>query len=124
MKKVKILVCLALVLSLALCLAACGKDSSSGSSIAGKYELVSMEADGEKATKADLEAMFGMEIDFYVQLNSDGTGVFNMMGETEEMEYANGEIWAVSEPESKVPFTVKGNTLTLTMDGSTMTFKK
>lgn len=124
MKKVKILVCLALVLSLALCLAACGKDSSSGSnSIAGKYNFVSMEMDGEKITAADLAALGG-EVEMYVRLDSDGTGIMYSEGTTEDMVYADGKIWPVSEPEEKADFTVKGNTLTITQDGMTMTFKK
>ena len=124
MKKVKILVCLALVLSLTLCLAACGKDSSSGSnSIAGKYNFVSMEMGGEKITAADLAALGG-EVEMYVRLDGDGTGIMYSEGTTEDIVYADGKIWPVSEPEEKADFTVKGNTLTITEDDTTMTFKK
>ena len=111
-----------LVLAMVLCFAACGKDSKSGGSIAGKYKLSYMEAEGEKITASALSAMGGGEI--YIRLDSDGTGVMVSNGTSEDMVYANGQIWPVSEPDDKADFSVKGKTLTIEQDGMKMVFKK
>ncbi len=114
-----------LVLAMVLCFAACGKDSKSGgSNIAGKYKFSYMEQDGEKLTAADLKALTGAEVDTYVRLDGDGTGVMYSEGTTEDMVYADGKIWPVSDPEDKADLSVKGNTLTISQDGMTMVFKK
>ena len=122
MKLGKILVCLVMVLSLMLCIAACGDTEESGG-IAGKYKFHSMSYDGETITAKDLADM-GEEMDMYIRLNGDGTGIMYSEGETEDMAYANGQIWSVDEPDEKVDFTVKGNTLTMEQDGMKMVFKK
>ena len=122
MKLGKILVCLVMVLSLMLCIAACGDKEESGG-IAGKYNFYSMSYNGETVTAKDLAAM-GEEMDMYIRLNGDGTGIMYTEGETEDMAYSNGKIWSVDEPDEKVSFTVKGNTLTMEQDGMVMTFKK
>ena len=122
MKLGRILVAVLLVLSLTLCLAACGgKEKNSG--IAGKYNFYSMSYEGETVTAKDLAEM-GEEMDMYIRLNSDGTGIMYSEGEAEDMAYANGKIWSVDEPDEKVSFSVKGNTLTMEQDGMVMTFKK
>ena len=132
MKLVKILVCLAMILSLMLCVAACGEDEgllggitggSSKNSIAGKYEFYSMSYDGETITAEDLADM-GEEMDMYIRLNDDGSGIMYSEGDTEDMAYANGQIWPADEPDEKVDFTVKGDTLTMEQDGMVMKFKK
>lgn len=132
MKLVKILVCLAMILSLMLCVAACGEDEgmigsitggSSKSSIAGKYEFYSMTYDGETVTAKDM-AEVGEDVEIYIRLNNDGTGIMVSDGETVEIAYSDGELWPVDEPEESVEFTVKGNTLTVEAEEMVMTFKK
>ena len=122
MKLGRILVAVLLVLSLTLCLAACG-DKEKGSSIAGKYNFYSMTYDGETMTADDL-AELGTNVEMYLRLNADGTGIMYSEGESVDMAYANGQIWSVDEPDEKVDFTVKGNTLTMEQEGMVMTFKK
>ena len=122
MKLGRILVAVLLVLSLTLCLAACGDKEKSGG-IAGKYNFYSMSYEGETVTAKDLAAL-GEEMNMYIRLNADGTGVMVTEGESEDMAYGNGKIWSVDEPDEKVDFTVKGNTLTMEQDGMVMTFKK
>ena len=122
MKLGRILVAVLLVLSLTLCLAACG-DKEKNSGIAGKYTFYSMSYEGETVTAKDLAEM-GEETDMYIRLNSDGTGVMVSGDDSEDMAYANGKIWSVDEPDEKVSFSVKGNTLTMEQDGMVMTFKK
>lgn len=128
MKHAKILVALILALSLVLCLAACGKDSNksggaSGDGLAGKYTFHSMSAGGQTVTAEDLAAL-GEPVEIYITLNGDGTGLMYSEGETEDMVYADGQIWPVGDPDDKADFSVKGSTLTISSDGTEMIFKK
>lgn len=125
-KTMKLALCLILVLSTVLCMAACGGDKDS---IAGKYIVYSMEMSGLTVEGEMLEtalAASGMTVeDMYIQLNDDGTGTMTSMeGETSEMAYADGKIWSVDEPEEKVNFSVKGGKLTLEVEGIKMVFTK
>ena len=113
-----------LALALVLCFAACGSDSKSGGSIAGKYNFSYMEMDDLKYTADDLTEMTGEEIEMYIRLDSDGTGIMYTNGETVDMVYNNGQIWPVDEPDAKVDLEVKGNTLTMESEGMIMVFKK
>lgn len=132
MKLVKILVCLAMILSLMLCVAACGEDEgmigsitggSSKSSIAGKYEFYSMTYDGETVTAEDL-AEAGSDTEMYIRLDNDGTGIMYTDGETVDVVYGNGQLWAVDEPDEKLDCTIEGNTLTTEIEGVVTIFKK
>lgn len=122
MKHAKILVALILALSLVLCLAACGKDSKSGN-LAGKYEFYSMTYGEITVTAADMAAE-GKSVEMYVKLNNDGTAIMYSEGETEDMVYADGQIWSVSDPDNKANFSVVGNTLAIVQDDLEMVFKK
>lgn len=124
-KTMKLTLCLILVLSTVLCMAACGGDKNG---IAGKYVVYSMDSNGMTikgdTLTAALSAM-GMTIDdMYIQLNDDGTGKMSVFGETADMAYADGKIWPVEEPEEKVSFTVSGGKLTLEVEGNKMVFTK
>ncbi len=119
-KTLRMILATVLVLSLVLCLAACG---DKGVDISGKYTLVSMEAEGMTVEGEMLESILG-EMDMYVKLNRDGTGEMSVMGETAEMEYKNGKIWPVEEPDEKVDFTVEDGKLTLEVEGAKMVFQK
>lgn len=116
-KTVKAAFCLSLVAILMVSLVACG-------GVAGRYNLVSMEMGETKLDIESLKAMAGTDVEMYIELNDDGTGVMNMDGETTQMAYADGKIWPVNEADDKVPFTVNGDTLTLEQDGIKMVFKK
>ena len=116
-KSVKAVLCLSLVAILLVTLVACG-------GIAGRYDLVTMEAGGQSMDIAALKALTGQEMDMYLELNSDGTGVMKMDGETTEMVYDDSQIWPASDPDDKVAYTVDGDTLTIEQDGVKMVFKK
>ena len=117
-KSVRAVLCLSLVAILLVSLVACG------GGVAGRYELVSMEANGQTLDIASLKAMAGTDVDMYIELFEDGTGVMKMDGETTQMSYADGKIWPTNAPDEKVEFTVKGDTLTLEQSGVKMVFEK
>lgn len=117
-KSVKMILCIALVLSMLLCFAACG-----GSDIAGKYTLTSLTSDGTTLDLAAIQQVLGGDL-FYVELKADGTGTMNMAGEVVAMSWANGQMWAVGEEDVKIPFTVEDGVLTMEQDGQTLVFEK
>ena len=125
-KTMKLALCLILVLSTVLCMAACGGDDKD--SIAGRYVVYSMDTEGMtikgETLTAALSAMGMSADDMYIQLNADGTGEMSVFGETAEMAYADGKIWSIDEPEEKVDFTVSGGKLTLEVEGNKMVFTK
>jgi len=118
-KSVSIILCLVMVLGLACTLAACGDGS-----VAGRYDMVSMEMGGTVIDIDTLEAMSGSKVEMYIQLNEDGTGVLCSMGETVDMEWADGQMWPVDDPDDKVAFEVDGDTLTMEQEGAKMVFEK
>ena len=134
MKKIlSIVLAILLIASLALGIAGCDLLSSVvpalGNSVAGTYYFEEMTQDGETVAREDLEyaaELSGMDLNefLYLQLNDDGTGVMSMMGEEMEMAYEDGKIWPVGDEDEKIPFTVKGNTLTIEQDDMKMVFKK
>ena len=117
-KSVKAVLCLSLVAVLLVSLVACG------GGVAGRYDLISMEAGGQTLDIASLKALAGSDVDMYIELFEDGTGVMKMDGETTKMSYADGKIWPTNSPDEKIPFDVSGDTLTLEQDGVKMVFKK
>lgn len=120
MKRVlSVTLCAVLILSLALCLGACGK-----SDITGRYNLKSMEAEGITFDMEKLKQMAGEDAEAYIELRADGTATMSMMGEVAELKYADGQMWPVEDEDDKAPFTIKGNTLTLEQDGLKVIFEK
>ena len=122
-KTLKMILCLSLVLAMALSMVACGDKKEEKASIAGHYDLASMTIDGKSFTQDELAALMG-DLEIYVELNDDGTGVLSLSGETADMAWKDGQIWPVDEPDEKVPFTVEGKTLTMEIDGQKMVFEK
>ena len=126
MKRVlSLILCVVMVLGVAACFAGCGDKDEAG--LAGRYNLESMAMGDQVVSMSDLKAMAGEEADsleFYLELRGDGTAVMNMAGDTQELLYKDGMMWAEGEEDEKVPFTVKGNVLTMEQDGAKLTFKK
>lgn len=110
-KTVKGILCVTVIAVMLLSLAACN------GGIAGHYELASAQING-------MQQEFPTGSGFYIELNEDGTGVLNIAGEAMEMRWEDDQIWPVTDPDDKVTFTVKGDTLTLDLFGNTATFKK
>ena len=127
-KTLKMVLCMTLVLGMLLSMAACDLGSIGGkASVAGRYDFVKMEMEGFSMDLETLKAMGGDEladIEMYLELKEDGTGVLAVMGESTDMQWADGQIWAVGEEDAKVPFTVENGVLTMEQDGMKMTFKK
>jgi hypothetical protein len=90
----------------------------------GTYYFSYMEEDDFKVTAGDMEAG-GVDIStMYVTINEDGTGSLSMYGETMDMEWGNGEIWPVDEPDEPVNLSFDGFTLTMEQDGQKIVFEK
>ena len=123
-KTAKILLCLVLVISLSATLIACGGSDD----ISGRYSISAMEMNGTKVEGELLEttlSMLGLSgSDMFVELNADGTGTMSILGQTQALEYADGQIWPTNNAAAKVPFEVDGNDLTIAVEGYTMTFSK
>ena len=84
-------------------LAGCG---SSEASNAGKYTITSLSANGTELNLQDLAKAAGSSLDeFYIELKEDGTGSINADGEA-------------------VPYTVKGNELSIVQEGITIKAEK
>lgn len=110
-----------LFLSMFLCLGlvACGSSKSNlNSEYVGKYQLVSM-SDGESEYGEDLLKMAGIE--YYIELQEDGTAVFDVGDGEEKGSWTNEKINLNGD---KVPFTYDNGTIVLTEDSYSMTFSK
>lgn len=95
MRKTMNALCLLLVFSLVLCLAACsGKEDSSGT-----YQLTGLKyADGTELTgdalKTEIEEGWAVALsDVYLTLNGDGTGILSVYGIEQEIGYKDGYFW-------------------------------
>lgn len=117
-RTIKAVLCLILVMGIVCSLAACGND------IVGRYELIEMESNGQKLDIAALKSLAGSDIDMYLELFEDGTGVLKMDGDTTQMSWADGMIWPTNQGDEKVAFTVDGDVLTLEREGVKLVFKK
>ena len=112
-KTISRILCAAMLLSLLLTLAACG--------VSGKYVLkkvsyagISMDAD-----------TVGFESEkFYIELFSNGTAVMCYNGETEDMEWKDGQLWSVDDKDSKVDFTLEDDELIIELEDVEMVFVK
>lgn len=124
-KYLRSILCLLLALCMVMCFAACDKDEEEDeeedSSIAGTYIIDSVEVGGEEVAAEDLADLGITEDSFYIILNKDGTGFACLDGDKTEIEWDDETLTADGE---SIEYTVKGNKLTIEMDGDKMTFKK
>ena len=116
MKKTLSIICIFVV---ALMLTACGSKGLSGT-----YKLVEVEANGQKMTSEDIKN-YGMSMELTIKddknatLKSDDSEV----ALTYDDKQFTGKDQETGEMTS-IPYTVSGNTLTLTEDGEKLIFKK
>lgn len=82
----------------------------------GCYILDSMTMEGT-TIDAEMLASFGMTA--YIEFYEDGTGIVDLMGETEDFDWEDNTIYADSET---LTFTLDGDTLTITDDEGEMVF--
>lgn len=121
MKKViSLILCATMILGIAMCFGGCGDKGT-----VGKYNLKTMSVGDTTINVDDLKALSGQDgLEFYLELKNDGTAELVMGEERQALLYKDGKMWAEDQEDQKVPFTVKGNTLTLEQDGAKLTFKK
>ena len=117
-RTMKMVLCMALIACMMLCLVACSSKPT------GKYNLVSMEAQGMTMDIEQLKQLYGQDIDMYIEFKSDGTAIMKMDSDTTNMKWADGKIWPEGQEDEKASFTIKGDTLTIEEEGTKMTFKK
>ena len=82
----------------------------------GCYILQSMTMDGETIDAETLE-IIGMVA--YIEFYADGTGVADLMGDTDDFTWADGEVYSEDEV---LTYTLDGDTLTLTDGEDEMVF--
>ena len=128
-KSLKLILCLALVMSTLLCFAACGGDDKDGTpSLSGKYTLCALEMDGARVEGAKLVervTAMGYSMDaMYVEFYGNGKGYMSIAENQSEMCYEDGKIWPIDEPDNKVDYTVSGNKVTVSTPEYSMTFSK
>ena len=105
-----------LIVTLLVCFVACGSKGPSG-----RYEFVSAEASGMTFTAESLAAM-GLEMDMYIQFNSDGTGELSAMGESDTFTWKDN-VMTDSTGES-ITFTQDGDTISIEADDMKLVFEK
>lgn len=107
--------------SAALALIACLLLVLAGCSTAGRYKLVEMYYEGTRisAREANIDPD-----EYYLELASDGTAILCIDDDLISMEWADGQIWAVGEDDSKAPLTIEDDLLTMEVDGIRMVFEK
>ena len=100
-------------------LAGCG---SSEDSNAGKYTITSLSANGTELNLQDLAKAAGSSLnEFYIELKEDGTGSINANGEAQNLTWDKKNITVDGEA---VPYTVKGNELSIVQEGITIKAEK
>lgn len=121
---------LLLALVMAFGLGGCGKKAEkTPADVAGRYFLVSVTKDGTTYSLEEVAEMVGAEsVEMYVDLSNDGTGFMFSSQDGDTFGYdvcwGNGEMWRPDEPTNVIPYTINGNTLTITFDGAQETFVK
>ena len=105
----------------ALALAGCTKDTTYAA--AGTYKLVEIQSDDpeEAMTAEDIAILDAFGLSTTLELRSDGTATWTIVGVPVELTWENTTI---TLEEETIEFTVSGKTLTLADGGSAMVFEK
>lgn len=117
-RTVKALLAMALIAAMLFALVACG---GSKSDIVGTWKLSSMEEDGEAV---DLNSLEELGLACTLKVKSDGTAVLDLFGDTTDLKWEDGKMWAAGEEDSAIPYKLSGGKLTLEQDGEKLVFKK
>ena len=108
--------------SLRECITNFVKHAGSEASNAGKYTITSLSANGTELNLQDLAKAAGSSLDeFYIELKEDGTGSINANGEAQNLTWDKKNITVDGEA---VPYTVKGNELSIVQEGITIKAEK
>ena len=125
-KSLKLILCLALVMSTLLCLTACGKNEESLKNNAGTYVVSAVSAQGITYSGSTLDSALvqaGLS-GFTLVLNSDGTGTAYAGGQSNAIEWDGDKFWPTNNSGETAALTFSGNTLSYTKDGTTVTMTK
>lgn len=91
----------------------------------GTYNLVEMESNGQKVDAAALE-QYGIKMQLVIK--DEKNALLKVEGEEEKALTYDDKVFIGKDEETgeeeSVPYTLDGNTLTLSKDGETMVFKK
>lgn len=119
-KTVKILLCVALILSLTLTLAACV--------MPGRYNLAGMGVMGKTLSGDALDMALSLagnsREDYYIEFGLFGSGTLVSPDETLEFEYENNRLWAKDDPGDVYDFTVEDGVVTITVNLVELSFEK
>lgn len=117
-KTVSTVLCLVLVLGVVFSLTACG------SNVAGRYELTTMEMDGQVIDIEKMKILAGEDIEMYIELREDGTAILKMNEEITDMLWADGKIWPKHNTTDVSSLVIDGTVLTMERDGFKLIFEK
>ena len=130
MRKTGILFSLCCAVALCLALVGCGGAESGNdtakAAFTGTWDLTGITQDGEVTSSEDIAMLSSLGLEVYLTLNEDGTSQLVLFGEPME-----GTWTAESETAGTVvlqgentAMTIEGDTLTMTENDSSLTFKK
>lgn len=117
-RTVKALLAMALIAAMLFALVACG---GSKSDIVGTWKLSSMEEDGDAV---DLDSLEELGLTCTLKVKSDGTAVLDLFGDTTDLKWEDGKMWAAGEEDFTVSYKLSGNKLILEEGGEKLVFKK
>jgi hypothetical protein len=117
-KTVNAVLSLVLVLGVVFTLAACGIN------VAGRYELTTMEIDGQVIDIERMKILVGEDLEMYIELREDGTAILKMNEEITDMLWADGKIWPKHNTAEVSSLVIDGTVLTMERNGTKMIFKK
>lgn len=89
--------------------------------MAGTYVISSMKSDSETVTA---EQMKKLGIKYELVVKDDGTALLNMGDDKTKLEYDEKYFNEKGDSKSKIKYSIKGKTLTLSDDDMSMEFKK
>lgn len=128
--KAKIFAVAACVVALCVALTGCAGSGTAGSDNAANFQgtwvLSGGNADGQEMTAESIEAMEQMGLNVYIQLNEGGAAVFGLSSESVDgtWEARDATTVALAFPDSTVDAVLEGDELVLSVDGSSLKFKK
>ena len=107
------------ILVVTIMLTACGNKG-----MVGTYELLEMEENGEKL---DASAFSDLGITFSLEIQEGNKAYLDMAGDKTELTYDDKTFTGKDEEtgeEESIPYTLDGDKITLSKDGSKIVFKK
>lgn len=117
--KVLTAMCVACALAAALALVGCSSGSADKGAKAGTYELYELQSETDAVSHDDIELVKSFGLTTSLQLNEDGTGVFDVFGTTTDITWDAENIYIDGEA---TPYTYEDGKVSISADGDTMVF--